>query len=463
MITRLEISGFKSFHNFSMDFTPLTVIAGLNASGKSNIFDALMLIARLAETDNLKKAFSYQRGEFTELFTQYPQGDYAKEIHFRVEMLVKNHIKDDWGGEKQLKYTRLQYELKLRRYTNDSDIEDVKVIYERLVSIRHEKDTWIRIIPRAQIEFWRPKVKTGKRGQPYINTIVEDNLSIIELFQDGTSGRKRRFPLKNASRTVLSSIDTIDFPHVLAAKQEMRSWKFLQLNPEDLRTPSNKANAQDSISSTGKNLAAALYRITKQNPKALTYISRNLHKFIPNFVKVEVHDDRENKQFIIKLIDKDGKIYSSRVLSEGTLRILALCILEQDEAHTALLCFEEPENGIHVHRIAAMAQLLERLSNDFSIEDLPLRQVIVNTHSHVLVNYYYQKIKPSLSLWYANIKTKIVNIEDKRFNLPVSNIQPVALRWENNIFSSSDYTEADQKITLALVQKYLQNPEGQTY
>ena len=62
MLTYLKINGFKSFQNFEMEFTPLTVIAGANASGKSNLFDALKLLARLAETDNLKKAFKEQEG-----------------------------------------------------------------------------------------------------------------------------------------------------------------------------------------------------------------------------------------------------------------------------------------------------------------------------------------------------------------------------------------------------------------
>lgn len=69
MITYIKINGFKSFHNFEMEFTPFTVIAGANASGKSNLFDALTLLSRLAETDNLKRAFSEQRGDFIELFT----------------------------------------------------------------------------------------------------------------------------------------------------------------------------------------------------------------------------------------------------------------------------------------------------------------------------------------------------------------------------------------------------------
>ena len=57
MITRIGIDGFKTFNNFKMEFTPFTVVAGTNASGKSNLFDALKLLSNLAETD-LKSAFN---------------------------------------------------------------------------------------------------------------------------------------------------------------------------------------------------------------------------------------------------------------------------------------------------------------------------------------------------------------------------------------------------------------------
>ena len=77
MITRIKINGFKSFQNFEIFFTPFTVVAGTNASGKSNLFDALMLLSRLAEKD-LKTAFSEQRGDPMELFTQYDDLNYAK-------------------------------------------------------------------------------------------------------------------------------------------------------------------------------------------------------------------------------------------------------------------------------------------------------------------------------------------------------------------------------------------------
>ena len=460
MITYLKINGFKSFHNFEMEFTPFTVIAGANASGKSNLFDALTLLSRLAETDNLKRAFSEQRGEFIELFTQYNDDKYASEMEFIVEMLVNKNIKDAWGNESKLKYTRLRYELSIKRVTNSSGIQDLIVSKENLLKLNHQEDNWvIGMIPKKSLEYWRPKVGTGKRGIPYIETVNENNLDIIQVPQDGTTGNKRRFPLSNATRTVLSSFDTVDFPHVLAAKEEMKSWKFLQLNPEDLRQATSKNNGEDIISVSGKNLAAALYRIKQKDKYSLKEISRKLNTFLPNFIEVDVVDDNENKQYLIKLKDVDKKEFSSRVLSEGTLRILALCILEFDEKHSGLLCFEEPENGIHPFRIKTMTELLKDLSVDFNEIDVPLRQVIVNTHSPVLVgNMEIWKDDKNVSIWYAQMRTSISNSYDDRLKINSTKISPV-LKDNSMQQLKMIFSEQDRKLTLAIVNDYLKTAQ----
>ena len=470
MITYIKINGFKSFHNFEMTFTPLTIIAGTNASGKSNLFDALKLLSKLAETDNIKKAFTReQRGEFVELFTQYDEGKYAEEMSFVVEMLVNKTVRDAWGNSSSLKYTRLRYELAIRRFTNDFGLDDIEVIHENLVNLKqkpnhkdkHLEDKWIHIIPKDQREQWRPKVVTGKRGIPYINTTQENGILTVEVPQDGTTGNKRRFPLKNASRTVLSSFDTVDFPHVLAAKEEMKSWRFLQLNPEDLRKPTSKSTGNDQISESGENLAAALNRIKTNNHFLLAEITRKLQSFIPNFIDVMVFDDKENKQYLIKLLDKDKKEYTSRVLSEGTLRVLALCILEHDDLHTGLLCFEEPENGIHPARIDTMAALLKDLSTDFSDESFPLRQVIVNTHSPFLVKRVEKwKNNPNVSIWFSqisNVCTESVSAKNK-VKLSISKILPV--KKDNEQQLQIFYTDAEIKMTLTKLKEYLETTEN---
>jgi len=461
MITYLKINGFKSFHNFEMEFTPFTVIAGANASGKSNLFDALTLLSRLAETDNLKRAFSEQRGEFIELFTQYGDDNYASEMEFVVEMLVNKNIKDAWGNETLLKYPRLRYEISIARVSNSSGIQGIKVVKENLFKINHQEDVWAsNIIPKKSLEFWRPTVGTSERGIPYLETVIENGIpTTILVPQDGIAGIKKSFPLSYAPRTVLSTIDTIEFSHVLAAKEEMKSWKFLQLNPEDLRQATSKNNGEDTISVSGKNLAAALFRIKQNDKYSLKEIARKLNSFLPNFIEVDVVDDNENKQYLIKLKDVDKKEFSSRVLSEGTLRILALCILEFDEKHTGLLCFEEPENGIHPFRIKAMTELLKDLSVDFNEVEIPLRQVIVNTHSPVLVgNMDFWKNDKNVSIWYAQMRTSISNINENRLKINSTKISPVVK--DNSLLQLSlIFSEQDRKLTLAIVNDYLQTAQ----
>ena len=67
--------------------------------------------------------------------------------------------------------------------------------------------------------------------------------------------------------------------------------------------------------------------------------------------------------------------YSSRVVSEGTLRVLALCAIAVNPWGGSLLAFEEPENGVHPRRLDLIARLLLSLASDGG------RQVIVTTHS----------------------------------------------------------------------------------
>jgi len=462
MISYIKINGFKSFNNFEMEFTPFTVIAGTNASGKSNLFDAFKLLGRLAETDNLKKAFKEQRGEFMELFTLYGDNEYASEMEFCVEMLVNKKVKDAWGNATNLKYTRLRYELKIKRFTNGTGIEDLEVTYEHLENLRHQEDRWIKLIPKKNLEDWRPKVITGKRGIPYIQTEEENGIPTVQVPQDGTTGNKRRFPLKNASRTVLSSFDTIDFPHVFAAKEEMRSWKFLELNPEDLRHPTSKNTGEDELTQSGKNLAAVLNRIKQEDSYSLKEISRKLQTFLPNFIEVDVIDDVENKQYLIKLKDKDKKEYSSRVLSEGTLRILTLCILEYDTKHTGLLCFEEPENGIHPFRIGAMGKLLKDLCADFTDADMPLRQVIVNTHSPIMVGNILELYlnDTNVSIHLSQMVNRVTTLSGLKRKISVTIMDNPFSGYQENDSIGGIFTEQEQenkrKHAKAKVKNYLE-------
>lgn len=452
MITYIKINGFKSFQNFEMEFSPLTVIAGVNASGKSNLFDALLLLSRLADND-LRTAFGEQRGNPIELFSQYGPNEYADEMEFVVDMLVNRNVKDKWGGKAELNHTRLKYRLIINRKKNEIGLEDLFVVHESLEKINQE-DPWVKKYIPKKARVLTKAIRSGGSRDPYIRTEGEGDTWAIKIRQDGKSGGKAT-PANAISQTVLGGINSVDFPHAFGAKEELKSWQFLKLNPEDLRTPTKQEpGIRDIITPSGRNLAAALYRIKQLNPYSLVEISRKLNSFLPEFIEVSVYDDIADRQFIIKLKGDDGQEFSSRVLSEGTLRMLALCVLEYDDKHTGLLCFEEPENGIHPFRLKAMVHLMRDLSTDFMDVEAPLRQVIVNTHSATLLNEVLRwKKDETVSIHFSMMRSFVTDKNNKRLKLSITKILPTFKEYDTQ--TALDSFPQERKLTVTTIKNYL--------
>jgi predicted ATPase len=386
MITRLELDGFKTFQNFKLELAPFQVIVGPNGAGKSNLFDALRLLSKLADSD-LRSAFLELRGEANELFTTLPNGQSIDHMRVAVEMFVERHVQDSWGAQAELKYMRLRYELEIVRRTDRHGLERLYVTYEALRPILRGNDTWSQShIPKDQREDWFPPLKAG-RGKPFISTDKEADVTTINLHQDGHGGRKASVAEK-VERTILSGVTNTEFPHAFAARKEMRSWQFLQLNPETLRQPSSMM-APPYLAADGSNLPSVLARMEAEDPLIVNDISRDLANLVPGILKVKLEKDEPRNRYLIWAETQDGRSFSSQVLSDGTLRLLALVTLKNDPQHRGVLCFEEPENGIHPFRLRNLVHLLNDLATNFSDPtqtDQPLRQLLVNTHSPVLVS-----------------------------------------------------------------------------
>jgi predicted ATPase len=385
LITLIEIDGFKTFQDFKLELSPFQVIVGPNGAGKSNLFDALHLLSRLVETD-LRSAFQELRGDAIELFTTIPNGKPVNKMSLAVEMLVDRSIQDSWGANAELKYTRMRYELEILRRSDEQGLERLYVSRESLKSIPRADDNWCKKHGLSTQNNWLPKV-TGGRPSFISTEETKAGPNTIHLHQDGHGGRKSSVAEK-IERTVLSGVTNTEFPHAFAAREEIRTWRFLQLNPEFLRYPSSML-ASPFLSAEGHHLATTLARMRAEDPFVLNDVASDLANLVPGILKIEVDADQARNQYLIRAITQDGTSFSSRVLSDGTLRMLALATLKNDPQHRGVLCFEEPENGVHPSRLKNIAHLLRELTTNFQDEDqsdLPLRQLLVNTHSPVFIS-----------------------------------------------------------------------------
>ena len=445
MITRLEITGFKSFDKFSIDLAPFVVVAGVNGAGKSNLFDAIQLLSRLAEMD-IRTAFSGQRGEAYELFAQNTDGTYAQYMEFSVEMLLDRRVRDTWGSEADLTYTRQRYTLSIERRMDKRGIERLFVRKEELHAIPRGEDIWYKEYVGMHNHHWHKKV-TGGRA-PFINTTEDNGTATVKLHQDkGSRGRPR--PAADLESTMLSGVTNTEFPHALAVREEMRNWHFLQLNPVELSKPALKFTAREVMGSDGSGLAAALFRIKSEDPIALQDIALEMANLIPGIKSLNVEEDEVDKKYVVKIVTEDGRSFSSLVLSEGTLRLLALTTLKHDNKHRGVLCFEEPENGINPTRISQVIQLLRDLSTDFIKEEdaaFPARQVMINTHSPVLISEVC-KMK-GIEKWGVVLLARLATHIGNGKKIQHTYISPVNIAHQGEFrFGSEAYTPSEMQVT----------------
>jgi predicted ATPase len=390
MLTRIEIDGFKTFEAFELDLAPFLVILGPNASGKSNLFDAVRFLSNLAAKD-LRQAVQDLRGEAHEIFRTTQAGAPGTRIDLAVEVLVEPSVRDPWGTQVSVSHTRMRYEVTIERRVDPKGIERLVVSREEARPILVREDPLRSGAWKVSDSFRDAHLKYARRT-PWLATTDVQGRPVFQIHQDGKAGRTR--PGDAAEATVLSSITTNEFPHLFALREELRSWRFLQLDPTFLRRPS-PITAPELLEPDGSNLAAVLARIKhetadRDHPKGvLAQVAAELAQTIPGVVDFDVAPDPATREYRFDLQMRDGVAFSSRVISDGTLRVLALLTLLHDPKHRGLVCFEEPENGVHPARLRTLVQRLRALVTDPTSEAVPeagpLTQLLLNSHSPVVL------------------------------------------------------------------------------
>ena len=404
MLTRLEVNGFKNLVDFSLDFGPYTCIAGPNGVGKSNIFDAIRFLSLLTEHTINDAALQIRNageetGDIADLFF-YGDGERANRMQFAAEMIVGKDVRDDFGREAKASSSFLRYEVDFR-YEPPSpaggllgglvlEREELRPIITGHAA-RHLK------FPHTKSKFRDSVVYNNRHARSgFISTQVdpESEQTAIVVHQDGGShGRGRPTPARGATRTIIGTENTAATPTILAARLEMQSWQVLALDPAAMRRP-DRYTQQPGIDANGAHIPATLQHLANIAPQyddepenVFAMVSIRLSSLVPVQMVSVVQDD-VRQLLSLELEEYSGVKLRANSISDGTLRFLALVAMSEVFYESGVFCMEEPENGIHPAKLAAMNRLLHDIAfdPDESIGiDNPLRQVIVATHSPYFV------------------------------------------------------------------------------
>lgn len=406
MLTRLEIHGFKNLLHFSLDFGAFNCIAGLNGVGKSNIFDAIHFISLLSEKEIIEAALDIRDpdsdGDPEDIF--YTDGMHRVDtIIFAVEMIVPKIVVDDFGrsAEATSSYLRYEVEIGFRKSEKEHMRSSLYLKTEKLNYIK-KGDAPKRLLFKHTVNNFRDSVIYNKRrSNEYITTsVADDGVTEIFLHTDrGTAGKPQKIRANMSPKTIVATINSTEFPTILAAKREMQFWRLLALEPSAMRR-SNKLYEKDTITSNGDHLVATLHKLYEKDNNVFARITFKLNDILPaQEIKVDI--DKARQLLTLQLKERAGAFLPARSLSDGTLRFLALCIMSEDPDFHGVICFEEPENGIHPSKMEAMYELLKELSVDTEEivdDDNPMRQMIIATHSPAMV-----QLQEPADLIYADV------------------------------------------------------------
>lgn len=343
MLKTLHARGFKSLADVRIEFPRLTVLFGPNAAGKSNILDAVQALSRFGTLRTLSDALADPiRGYPIEAFAFPPGG--------LPELLAAGSAEFTLAADLCAGKETYRYEISVGIQPASGRLS---VLGEYLAQLT---------------------AKGAVKGKPAIER-VGDNLHIR---RKGKPAHPRQEPL-GLNHSILSDprLGGSGYLALERARQELSGWRVYYLDPRVAMRTARPPEQVSDIGLLGEHLAPFLYRLRAESPREFEAVVRTLRTLVPTVQSVDVDLDPKRGTLDITLV-QDGVSYSSRIVSEGTLRVLALCAVAVNPWGGSLIGFEEPENGVHPRRLELVALLLWELAH---AGESKARQVIVTTHS----------------------------------------------------------------------------------
>ena len=347
MLQKLRVRGFKSLADISVEFPRMSVLFGPNSAGKSNLLDAIQALSRIGTERTLMDALDGRmiRGYAFELFA-LPEGGISglsskSTAQFSIEAELT--IPEGRNGRKG----RYRYGI------------DVEIGYgSGALANRGEYLSALSIA-----------------GDPKGKPAIEATSGQLSVRQQSGGGRPR-MEQTGLNYAILSDarLASPAYKYIERARSELRNWRAYYLDPRVAMRAEMPPMDVPDIGVFGQYIVPFLYKLKGERPKHFETVRRTVRTIIPSISALDVNLDthRGTLDFFIM---QDGITFSSRIISEGTLRVLALCALSVNPWNGSLLAFEEPENGVHPRRVELIAKMLTSLALDYR------RQVVVTTHS----------------------------------------------------------------------------------
>ncbi|MFN5514836.1 MAG: AAA family ATPase [Cyanobacteriota bacterium] len=403
MLTQLQLRNFKSYRSATLPLGCLTLLIGANASGKSNVIEALRLLAKMAEGERLSfLGASHQpnesifRGDVENLGYRgsktFGFSCLATAPQFQEIITDKNGLSiDDW-----LEIAAWS------TFTIDLTLEDdgaLRVTDEKMTSDSSTVPLYeIASEPQGAGSDVFVTYNNFARGGKKPSIVCSSQMAIFtQLLSD------IRFRPENVkSQKIIPKV-------VKRYIQWLSSIVFLNPEPSLMRYYGHKTDK--FIKESGENLSGVIYNLCLDpEMKAL------ILGFIQSLPEQNIEDisfiETPRNEVMLQLTETFGGVstpYDASMLSDGTLRALAIVAALLSAPEQSLVVIEEIDNGIHPSRAE---DLLKRVANIAKNRHL---RVLMSSHNPALLDGLPEEAIPETVFCYRSLQdgsSQLVRLKD---------------------------------------------------
>lgn len=369
MITRIEALNYRCLRNVSRSLSRMHVLVGPNGSGKTTFLDVIDFLGKLV-SDGLDSAITERSRNPLDLIWSRCPG----RIELVLETLIPKKLKDQF---KTKSFDILRYEIRIlipdgssepeieeERAVLQTSLPSATVVQPVFPEFRLPPPTLLRKPPRgARTVFkkspggndnfysevneesgkgWMPSIRLGPRRSTFANLLEDES----------------RFPVTTWFKSVLrAGIQKIVLNSLLIRQA----------------SPPGKGKA---FKPDGSNLPWVVKELQEQAPVNFQRWVHHLQTALPDLESIRVVEREDDRHAYLMVRYRGDLEVPSWMVSDGTLRLMALTILAYLPGANGIYLIEEPENGVHPTAVEAMYQSLSSVYDG---------QVLVATHSPVLL------------------------------------------------------------------------------
>ena len=378
MIRRVEALNYRCLRYVSQPLDHFHVLVGPNASGKSTFLDVLGLVRDIL-TLGLEEAILVREGTIGSVgrarrVDELIFNQMADQFELAIELEIPEELRKPKAGSY---YQIARYEIAIGKGLENNELTIVKETLWLCPEPRSRTTSQASFFPNEPAP---PASVLTKRARKGWHKVISKTVRGYHSLKSEIGGLSWSGILRSSShRAALTYSPLIEgfFPVALWVQNLlMEGIHVLTLSSAAMRRPSSPSVSR-TFRADGSNLPLVVRDFRKHHESHFKDWLEHLRTVLPDLQTIDVVERPEDRHLYLNVhYSTLEHPVPSWLLSDGTLRLLALTLLAYLPHNQEVYLIEEVENGIHPRAIEAVFESLSSVYDG---------QVLMATHSPLIV------------------------------------------------------------------------------